>query len=170
MAAGIEFFTQVVNGRMGERARAGMLDLFKKLEGKKIKIRVTRVQKKRSLQQNAYYWGVVLPLVLQMFQDAGNETNAEEVHEYLKKYVWGWTRNLHTPDGVVDIIANSSAQLSTVEWEEMMLKTRAWAGRFGYVIPEPNEGAFDEERDNEEETERAPGARGRNDGTPRGQA
>ena len=47
------------------------------IEGKK-------ATNKRTNPQNAYYWGVVIPLITQEFKRLGNVCNEDLVHEYLK--------------------------------------------------------------------------------------
>lgn len=154
---GIELIAEVKNGHLNPKARTLLAGYLAKLEGKRVIIKLSKFVKRRSLQQNAYYWGVVLPMVWEMFQDAGNDMNKDEVHEFLKKHVWGWTKTV-TLNGRTREITNSSARMSTMDWEVAMEKTRVFALQFNIKIPLPNEEIPDhEERNFEEETDAAQG-------------
>lgn len=93
----------------------------------------------RSLKQNNYYWGVVVPNVRAMFLDCGDVLDADEVHDYLKKHVMKLRRTVNGPEGEKEIIG-STKKLDTGPFEDQMHVVRAWAAQFGYMIPLPREG------------------------------
>jgi hypothetical protein len=132
----------VTNGRIPIEISKTIADVLKRVEsGKRIVISVRKHVKTRSNNQNRAYWGLVVPRVLEMFLEAGNDTTPEEIHEYLKEHVGGgmFARVLVDPDGKRRPVVRSSTTLTTQEWEDFMTRIRAWAAERGVDIPEPNE-------------------------------
>lgn len=122
---------------------AKVQDALSRLEGKLVEVVVRLVRKQRSSPQNRYYFGVVVPAVKQMFEDAGNEVTTDDIHYFLKAEIGRFisTKFLKQRDGTPKLITvvNTSTKLTTEEWELWMLKIRKWAAEFGTQILEPNE-------------------------------
>lgn len=137
----LEYSCVVTGGRIPVEVSKAVATALRNIEGKRVIVSLREHKRKRSNNQNRYYWGVVIPLVLEMFTDAGNDTTAEEVHEFLKEYVGGSTfvRLLVTPDLKRRSVVRSSTTLTTDEWESFMEMVRAWAATMGCQIPLPNE-------------------------------
>ncbi|MFA5168759.1 MAG: hypothetical protein WC530_09550 [Candidatus Omnitrophota bacterium] len=99
-------------------------------EGENVVVTIKRRYKNRTLNQNAYYWGVVLPPIA---EHTGH--TAEECHEAYKR--------MFLPPRIVEFgkmsfkMPGSSADLSTVEMTEFIEKIRAHAAvEFGMNIPD----------------------------------
>ena len=97
--------------------------------------------RRRSIAQNSYYWGVMVPLVRRGLYEAGYDdvkTN-DDAHEVLK-HVHLKNRIVNKQTGDVIDIAGSSAALSTPEFNIYVEAICKWAAEFlGVVIPSPNE-------------------------------
>ena len=116
------------------------LELFKDLKDGKHLVTVKDFRK-RSLPQNAYYWGVMVPLVKKGLYDAGYDdvrTN-DDAHEIIKHiHLRKRMVSKHTGD-VIDI-AGSSAELKVSEFNVFIENICKWAAEYlGIVIPSPNE-------------------------------
>lgn len=99
------------------------------LRGQAVQIEISPRRKKRSLAENSYYWGVVIPLLCDW-----SGFSAEEMHDAIKnKFLFGYDKR----HGLARI--GSTATLSTVEFEQLMSEIRMWASDQGVFIPEPNE-------------------------------
>jgi len=59
-------------------------DVVRFFSGRPIVVTVERKRKKRSLNQNAYYWAVVIAMIRQAMNDAGENVTEQDVHEFLK--------------------------------------------------------------------------------------
>lgn len=108
------------------------MDTFKDSDHLFITIEKITKKKMRSLQQNAYYWGVVIDIL-------ANETGytKDEMHEALKVKFLQYENVPGLPT------MRSSTDLSTVEFETYMEMIRRWASQdLGIVIPEPNQTQF----------------------------
>jgi len=46
---------------------------------------------------------------------------------------------LTLPDGSKKVVVRTSTNLTTAEWEDYILKIRAWGSQWGIDFPEPNE-------------------------------
>jgi hypothetical protein len=105
------------NGKPPTAVLHRLLEAISKMDGKRLVLMVKEQKRKQSQNQNAHYWGVVVAAVTQMFRDAGNYVDAEDVHEFLKLRVGKLSRNIVTPDGEVIKSLGSTAKLSTQEFE-----------------------------------------------------
>ena len=102
-------------------------------EGKRISITIQEAKKQRSNDQNAYYWGVVVPLVAKGITDLGEYTPNEKAHEVLKMLFLQSTSELGLPN------TKSSTELNTKEFNEFIEQVQIWAADFLEIdIPEPN--------------------------------
>jgi hypothetical protein len=97
--------------------------------------------RRRSLPQNAYYWGVVVPIVKRGLYDIGYDevrTN-DDAHEVLK-HIHLKKQMVNKKDGDVIDIAGSSAALNIPEFNEYIERVCRWSAEYlGIVIPSPNE-------------------------------
>ena len=106
----------------------------------RLRITVEQLYKKRSNQQNRFYWGVVIPIVKSLIYDAwGDELTGEEVHEILKQNC-NYTERLNESTGEVVKVGKTTTGLTTTEWEEYRLEVTKWVHEwFNTELPEPNE-------------------------------
>lgn len=102
---------------------------FEQFEGKACEVVVRPIKRGRSIQQNRYYWRVVLKAVA----DYSGST-VDEVHYYCKES-FSPLKNCMGKDCRL-----STTDLSTVEMEEYLSRVREWAlHAYGISIPKPNE-------------------------------
>ena len=104
-------------------------------EGTHVFVTVEKITKKkeRSLEQNSYYWGVVIKIL----EDDGPGYSKDEWHEALKAKFLTYENVPGIPTQL------STTQLSTIEFEIYLEKIRRWAASFlGINIPEPNQVKF----------------------------
>lgn len=131
--------SQVINGKLPDATRITIADAIKGLDGKRVIISVEEKKSRRSLNQNAFYHGVVIPTVRLAFLDAGTPLTAYECHEILFGAVVKHTKAITMPDGSIKEVRRSSTDMTTAEWENAMEMIRAWAAQWGIIIPLPNE-------------------------------
>lgn len=139
MKSEITIESMVTDGHLTDGVRLQIAQAIKQMEGKRVRIKISEAKKRRSHSQNSFYWGVVVPAVIQMFADGGADIDPDQCHDYLKKNVMGITEVITDPSGALHIIAGKSRIKNTAEWEQNMDKIRAWAAQFGVAIPFPNE-------------------------------
>ncbi|HZZ77471.1 MAG TPA: hypothetical protein VFE62_03070 [Gemmataceae bacterium] len=130
----------VSGGKLPPPMTAQIVDALSRLEGKVVEITLKERKKRRSNNQNAYMWGVVVKLITDAFRDAGNNVDAEDVFIFLKLNVWKAKQVFVTPDGEVLQGIASSRHWTTQEMELRLEEARAWAAQtLGLEIPLPNE-------------------------------
>jgi hypothetical protein len=100
---------------------------FCKHEGKRVAVTVKRETKKRSLNQNDYYWVVVIELIRESLG-----YTAQEMHEALK-----W-QLLRVVKGKYETV-KSTSDLTTIEMEEYLEGCRRIGSECGIYVPLPNE-------------------------------
>lgn len=115
--------------------------------GHTIEVIFKRKRKRRSNEQNKYYWGVVVPHIVAAMIDLGNDAlqigngeHAEAVHEFLKAQILDNGEDIVLADGVVKKLRPTTTKLTTVEMMEYLDKVGRWAAEYlNITIPEPNE-------------------------------
>jgi len=113
---------------LDESAERMLQRLIQKFEGKEVEMRLTVVRKNRSLNQNAYFHGVILPLIS---DHTGYEP--EEVKDILKQMFLliddgKYPRTRHTSD------------LDTAEMAHFIDRCIRWAAtELNVVIPDPEQ-------------------------------
>ena len=116
-------------------------DAIRQFEGKEIKIVFKRKYKKRSNNENAFYWGVWIPILQRAILDTWGEIrDANDVHEIIKLNC-NYEEKINEDTGSFIRVPKSSTDLNTYEWEfEFKQKIRQFALEFFNVtLPEPNE-------------------------------
>jgi hypothetical protein len=113
--------------------------------GKIVNVTVAQQEKIRSLKQNAFYWGFVIPPIRKRLIEAGNMMTPKQVHELIRQSVADsiFAMTIILPNGQPRIIYRSSTELTTTEWEDFVTLVRAWAGQWDIIIPFPNEVAVE---------------------------
>lgn len=105
---------------------------FQSFAGQDVELTVQRRRDIRSLNQNRYYWGVVVKIL-------GDEFGylPDEMHEILRsKFLRRWSQ------GKVGTFAysTSTANLDTNAFEQYLEQIRIWAvTEFSITVPLPNE-------------------------------
>lgn len=133
-----EIKSHVENGKLN-RNKPLIQDAIKSLEGKEVVITIEKAKKKRSNQQNAFYWGICLPIVRNCLKEAGNNFSIKDVHEILKLKFLKEVVLVDENTGECIERVKSTTQLGTADFmyyiAEIQKMCNEW---FGVVIPEPN--------------------------------
>lgn len=93
-----------------------------------LEVTVEKPKKQRSLEQQGYYWGCILPV---MSHDTGHST--EELHEILKRMFL--PRKIVNFKGKEYPLPGSTTQLTRLEFAEYLTRCIAEAGSMGITIP-----------------------------------
>lgn len=115
------FFGTVQNGKIvldNESSKKRFRDRLILLEGKQIQLLVNKRYNKRSVKQNDFYWGAIIPLIADQVGMLD-----EEVHNALRwKFLSDNTKTLPT--------AKSTTELSKGEFVDYILHIQVWASEF----------------------------------------
>jgi len=129
------FSGMIENNKLILDNKSGLLDYIKVLGGGKpeqrVNLTIEKFRKKRSNNQNDYYWGVVVDIL-------GNELGytPDEMNEAIKM------KFLLIEGEVLDTM-KSTKDLNTVEFEDLMERIRIWASKdLNIYIPNPNEADY----------------------------
>lgn len=137
---GREFIGQVHdNGQLDNDTRKEIAHLLSTLPGKRVRIGVQIYRRQRSDKQNAYYHGVVIPILTRRMRDLGNDVNELDVHEYCKVRFFSSTKIINTPKGPETVKVASTTEFNTEEFAERMEIIRAFGAEIGAEIPLPGE-------------------------------
>ena len=136
----IENFGNITNGKLHINKRMLFVQAIEKMEDCKVKITVERLSRKRSNDQNAYYWGVVIDIWQRLLlEEWGEYYTPEMTHEFLKV-------NFNSDDvfneqtGEILKKTKSTTELTTSDFMAYLERCRKYAQQmFNCYIPEPNE-------------------------------
>lgn len=111
---------------------ADWIDTLYALEGQDVDVTIEKHRTKRSINQNNYYWGVVV----RMIADETGYT-LDESHEIIKgKFL---ATEVKVGNEIIRY-SKSTTGLKTNEFEDLMTQIREWASvTLNCFIPEPNE-------------------------------
>ncbi len=140
----LEYYGSVKDGKitLPKRLRKEVIAAF---EGKQIHVVFERKKKVRTDSQNAYYWAVVIPLIMEEFINLGhdfqmgNKEDLQVTHDYLKsRFIKG--KLICDANGVELQMPPSTKSLSTVEFADYIDNVCRWAAEaLNLVIPQPSE-------------------------------
>lgn len=114
----------------------------KMLDGEKVRVSISRYQQARSLNQNAYYWGVVLPAIKDGLRELGLRLSIEMTDEWLvKNLVEADSATIHKvlkdkfcdktevdwSSGDVIMKTPSTAKMSTQDFSDYISQVIQWA-------------------------------------------
>ena len=134
----IEIYSKYESGKLANSK--AVKKAFEQLAGKDIKITIEPKRKKRSNEQNRYYWGVLVTHWQQLLKDEhGLIYSAQETHEFLKAN-FNKVEIVNEDTGEFLTAPKSTTINTTTQMEEYHEKCRQVAFEFfGAVIPLPNE-------------------------------
>ena len=102
------FYGTVSDGRLVLDARQAFIEAVRTLEGRQVVLEL-RQSRKRSNQQNRYYWGAVLPIVQYGMQQVGVTMSIEQVHG-LMKFKHLQTEYVTTDGEIINSIGSTTAR------------------------------------------------------------
>lgn len=110
---------------------------LQKLEGKEVIVGISRARANRSLNQNAWYWGVIVEL---LSEHTGY--TPDEMHEALKAKFIPKRLAIQDGNGVIKddlVIGGSTTGMNKSEFGEYCESIRRWAAEdLGLDIPDPS--------------------------------
>ena len=135
----ITITTDIVNGQI-KRNRNLVLEAIKSFEGKTIILTIERQTKKRTNNQNAYYHGVLIPILKNAIKDSWGEVwSSERCHEFCKMQ-FNFTEKVNEETGEIVRLPKSTTENTTTAMEEYHSEIRNFIKEwFGADCPLPNE-------------------------------
>jgi hypothetical protein len=132
--------SKVNDARINRRAQQEVRNSLIDLEGKDIIITIETKRKKRSQNQNAYYWGcVVSEFRLGALEMWGEHIDSEQAHEYLK-YHCNYKELINENTGEIVKLPQSTTTHTTLQFEEYLERCRKLIYEmFGRIVLLPNE-------------------------------
>ena len=102
----------------------GMFSIFDDKD--RLKITVEKVYKKRSLNQNSFFHGVVLPCVQDAYlSEWGENISLDQAKEKTKEYCH-YKEIINNRTGEITKILLETRYLTTIEFEELNERVRRW--------------------------------------------
>jgi len=134
-----EIITEIRNGSFSRNINR-IREAIASFNGKTVTLIIKVNNKERSVQQNRYYFGVVVVIWRKLIQDEWGEFfSAQETHEFLK-YNCNFLEKANRETGEFVRVSKSTKENTTVDQEEFHERCRRLAmDIFSCEIPLPNE-------------------------------
>lgn len=131
--------SNVINGNL-KRNRSQILETIKSFEGKDVLITFEKPKKKRSNNQNSYYWGIIVPITKQAIKSEWGEIwNSQKVHDFYKMQ-FNTIEIVNHKTGEVINVPKSTTENTTTDQEEFHFEIREFLKEwFNIECPLPNE-------------------------------
>jgi hypothetical protein len=134
-----EIISEVKNGSL-TRNRNLIKDAIATFEGKQIVIKIEKLKKKRSTQQNRFYYGVIIPIVQNCLKDAGHIMTSENTHDLIKLKFLKEVLFVNESTGEVIERIKSTTELSTSQFMDLLAEINKFTFEyFGVSLPSPND-------------------------------
>lgn len=124
----VKHFATVSNGKINFVDFIKWQKNINQLNSCEVYLTIAKKTKQRSLNENNYYWGVVLPLAADFLGYTVNETHEAFKWQFLRVY-----SDKKMPS------VKSTADLTTVEFEAYLTKIREELATMGCFCPLPKE-------------------------------
>jgi NinB protein len=134
-----EIYSTVNNGNIKQN-RNLFIDAIKSFEGKGIVITIEKRKNKRSNPQNAFFHGIVLPLVYNGLKELGHTMPLADVKDLLKLKFLKVPIFANEETGEITEKIKNTSELTTTEFMEFVSEIQRWSiENLGVNIPDPNE-------------------------------
>ena len=136
----VEITTSIQNG-IFKRNRNIVLDAIKSFNGFDVVLTIAKAKKKRSNNQNAYYWGLLIPLTQNAIKTEWGEIwSKEKTHDFYKLH-FNYIEKVNETTSEVIKIPKSTTDNTTTQQEEYHAQIREFLKDwFNVTAPLPNEG------------------------------
>lgn len=137
----IEIITSISNN-VFKRNRSLVLNAIKYFNDKDVVITFSKPKKSRSNRQNAFYWGVVLPLVQNgLLEATGELRSCDNIHYKILLPLFAPLNEIVNKDtGETFNERLTSSEMTTTQFCEYIMEVQKWGSEFlGIDIPSPNE-------------------------------
>lgn len=135
----LKTFGSIERGKLTIYNKNEFLEILSTWKDCAVEMTLQSKTKGRSLPQNRYYFGCVLPIIKQVLKEQhGISYDTKLAHELLKlKFN---SIEIYNEDGVIERLPMSTTGLTPAEFEEYLENIRTWCMDFFEVrIPLPNE-------------------------------
>jgi hypothetical protein len=134
-----EIISEVKNGSL-TRNRNLIKDAIATFEGKQIVIKIEKAKKKRSTQQNRFYYGIIIPIIQNCLKEAGHIMTNESTHDLIKLKFLKEALFVNEETGEVIERIKSTTELSTSQFMDLLAEINNFTFEyFGVTLPSPND-------------------------------
>lgn len=129
----LEYYSNVIEGRLQKNVAASIAEDLKKFEGKRICLTIGRLKSTRSNAQNKYWWTLMNILSKELGY------TKDEIHE-ICKYKFLKLEKVDPASGEIFEYLGSTTKLNKTEFADMVNELIRWSAEtFDIVLPLPNE-------------------------------
>ena len=124
---------RIEGGRLKLEGREVFAQTIARFDDGPVTLRVTVGKKTRSLQQNAYWWGVVIPLFM---ETCGYEK--QEMHDALALHLLP-VEIVDIKTGEVRVVPGHTSKLTVQEFNDLIERVQRLGAEMQIYVPDPNE-------------------------------
>src|SRR4051812_36592550 len=98
MPQSIEIEATISNGHFPAKERLRLSDAMRRMEGRRVAVKLYEPEAYSSNKQRRYYFRVIVTAYLEAFREAGNVMDKDEMHLWLKQEVGKLWKEVLSPD------------------------------------------------------------------------
>src|ERR1700744_4436209 len=103
----IEFTGTVQDGHLPAQTRLQIAEACKRMEGKRLKVKIAEDKARRSLPQNDKFKGVIVPAFQAFAYQNGTFLTHSQADQIIKEGI-GWVEEVTLPNGTVKMLPKST--------------------------------------------------------------
>lgn len=136
LVSAVPKFTFIVTpeGKLPVGIASTLTARLKELAGKKCTIELLEAKDKRSLNANAFYWSVVLPIVRQFRLEQGDAVSIEQIHEDLLSEFAPLVES-KLLDGAIKLVPKRSKNMNVEEFSNYLRAIEVRLNQFSIYLP-----------------------------------
>ena len=135
----LNYVGAVTNGKLvlSDFNKAKMATEIAAFEGKNVEISIKKLPR-RSIPQNAYYWGVVVSMVGAALRDLGHRLTNDEVHDLLKSK-FNSTAICNADGELIGEYGQSTKEMNKAQFMDYLAAIQEFSATYlGVIIPDPD--------------------------------
>lgn len=120
--------------------REVMVQYIASLKNSMLCFDIEKIRNTRTIKQNRYYWGVIVPMINNGLIELGNDVDIEITHEFLKCRFLSKKKVLSIEDELIEFDAPSTRKLTIQEFSIYIESCINFASEYlNLNVPYPNE-------------------------------
>lgn len=121
------------------------IELPEEYNNQQVEIEIIKGKKKRSINQNNWYYGIALPIIIQAIEETTGELyTKEDLHEFHLEKVLEATKVVKETLGetIITYTHKRTSDMTTVEFMNFKNKIQVYWAERGINVPDPNQTDF----------------------------
>jgi len=135
----------ITNGTIKFLNKFFLNNLLKQFEGQEVSVIITDEKRKRSAQQNNWYWGVAIPVIQEGIKEqTGEKYKKDDIHDYNISKIMKPEANVKVVNGETIVVykIKRTSEMKVTEFMDFKDKIQEYWSERDIIVPDPNQTEF----------------------------